>query len=279
MSDAPPTVLDAGDAALVLEFGTSIDPEIAARVARLDRRVAALVAAGELPGVIETVPTFRSLAVLIDPLATDPATVAGRLLADAPGDADAADPVDDAPTAGPAADGAAPRRWRLPVRYGGAHGPDLEAVATRAGLAVDEVVALHAGTEVGVYMLGFLPGYAFLGDTAPRIRLPRRAEPRTRVPAGSVAVATSLTGVYPVDSPGGWHLIGHCPVPMFDAAASPPALLAPGDRVRFEPVDDARHDELARLAAAGELDLASLREADGSGAGGVGPGPGPGPEP
>ena len=107
-------------------------------------------------------------------------------------------------------------------------------------------------------MLGFLPGYAFLGDTDARLRLPRRTEPRTRVPAGSVAIATTLTGVYPVDSPGGWHLIGHCPVPMFDAAASPPALLAPGDRVRFEPIDADRHDELRRLAAAGRLDLDAL---------------------
>ena len=136
------------------------------------------------------------------------------------------------------------------MRYGGAHGPDLDDVAGRANLSADEVVRRHAGTEVGVYMLGFLPGYAFLGDTDPALHLPRRSEPRTRVPAGSVAIATTLTGIYPVDSPGGWHLVGHCPVPMFDVAASPPALLAPGDRVRFRPIDDAEHAALARDPAA-----------------------------
>ena len=262
----PPRVLAAGDAALTIEFGRAIDPAVAARVARLDRRVAALVAAGALPGVVETVPTFRSLAVLIDPLVTDPETVAARLLGsdeagvgidaprDAPRDADArhADARDvRAPEP-------VPRLWTLPVRYGGEHGPDLDAVARATGLSADEVIDLHAGTEVGVYMLGFLPGYAFLGDTDVRLRLPRRDEPRTRVPAGSVAVATSLTGVYPVDSPGGWHLLGHCPVPMFDAAASPPALLAPGDRVRFRAVDAAEHAAIARRVGAGRFDVAAL---------------------
>ena len=272
MPDPRPTVLDAGDSALVLEFGTRIDPEIAARVARLDRRVAALVAAGRLPGVVETVPTFRSLAVLIDPLATDPATVAEALLGAGPDGGAGADGREGDAAAGSSGEpgpSGATRTWVLPVRYGGEHGPDLDEVAERTGLAPEEVVALHADTEVGVYMLGFLPGYAFLGDTDARLHLPRRAEPRTRVPAGSVAVATTLTGVYPVDSPGGWHPLGHCPVPMFDASASPPALLAPGDRVRFEPVDAARHDELRARAAAGRLDARDFR-VDRDGAGGNG---------
>ena len=262
LPDPAPRVLDAGDAALVFEFGDRIDPDAARRVARLERRVAALAAAGELPGLVETVPTFRSLALLIDPLATEPARVAARVLrawaaqgATRDG-AGAVGGTDEGNDAGPgrAAGADAPRTWTLPVRYGGAHGPDLDDVAARTGLSADEVVHRHAGTEVGVYMLGFLPGYAFLGDTDPALHLPRRSGPRTRVPAGSVAIATTLTGVYPVDSPGGWHLVGHCPVPMFDAAASPPALLAPGDRVRFRSIDDAEHAALARDPAAARRD-------------------------
>jgi KipI family sensor histidine kinase inhibitor len=138
------------------------------------------------------------------------------------------------------------------VAYGGADGPDLEAAARATGLSPAEVVDLHAGTTYAVYMLGFLPGFAFLGDVAPALRLPRRAEPRTRVPRGAVAVAGQQTAVYPQESPGGWNLLGRCPVPLFDARRAPPALLAPGDRITFEPVSP----EAFRAA---EADLAAGR--------------------
>jgi KipI family sensor histidine kinase inhibitor len=226
-------LLDAGDAAFTVEFGDAIDPTLLAAVHALDTAIARLHAAGGLPGLIETMPTFRSLTVFFDPLAS------GRQAL-----IDALQPLFEA------AEHAAPvegRRWRLPVCYEGDAGPDLAETARTIGASVDEVVALHSGTEVSVYMLGFLPGFGFMGELPGKLRLPRRAEPRVRVPAGSVAIAGSLTAIYPWESPGGWHLLGRCPVPLFDATRDAPALLAVGDRVRFEPVST---DEFRRLDAA-----------------------------
>jgi KipI family sensor histidine kinase inhibitor len=122
------------------------------------------------------------------------------------------------------------------VVYGGEDGPDLVDVAHAGGLDPAAVIEAHAGVDYVVYMLGFLPGFPFMGDVPPALRLPRRSEPRVRVPAGSVAIATGLTAIYPWESPGGWHLLGRCPAPLFDPSLNPPALLAAGDRVRFMPV-------------------------------------------
>lgn len=235
-----PRLLDAGDAALTIEFGDTIDPALLARVHALDAAVARLHADGALPGLIEAVPTFRSLTLLFDPLVTGRAALA-----------DALAPLLDAP-APPAP--AAVRHWRLPACYDGDAGPDLDATARAAGLAVDALIALHSGTEYVVYMLGFLPGFPFMGDLPEALRLPRRREPRLRVPAGSVAIATGLTAIYPCESPGGWHLLGRCPVPLFDAARPAPALLAAGDRVRFAPVSGADYARLDAALHAGELD-------------------------
>jgi KipI family sensor histidine kinase inhibitor len=120
------------------------------------------------------------------------------------------------------------------VRYGGDDGPDLDAVAADLGLRPRDVVDLHIGVEVEVLFLGFAPGFAYLGELSPRLRVPRRATPRVRVPAGSVAVAGSMTAVYPQASPGGWRIIGRTDAKLFDPLADPPARLRPGDRVRFE---------------------------------------------
>ncbi len=154
------------------------------------------------------------------------------------------------------------RRWRLPACYEGDAAPDLAATARAIGASEDEVIALHSGTEVHVYMLGFLPGFPFMGDLPDRLRLPRRSEPRVRVPAGSVAIANGLTVVYPWASPGGWHLLARCPVPLFDARRDAPALLAPADRVRFEPVDGAEYRRLEAAIAAGEIDAGHWLQAD-----------------
>ncbi len=123
------------------------------------------------------------------------------------------------------------------MRYGAETGPDLSSVAHLTGLTEARVVELHQQTLFKVYMLGFLPGFAFLGDTPPELHLPRRSEPRLRVPSGSVAIAKQLTGVYPWDSPGGWHILGNCPVPLFDGAQNPPALFKAGDSVRFRGIE------------------------------------------
>ena len=146
--------------------------------------------------------------------------------------------------------------------YGGEWGPDLAAVAAACGRCPDEVVALHAGATYDVYVLGFLPGFAYLGDVAEEIRVPRRKEPRTRVPPGSVAVAGAQTAVYPWESPGGWNLLGRCPVPLFDPRRRGGALLAPADRVRFEPVSRERFAGLEADLAAGRLDPGELAGRD-----------------
>lgn len=246
-------LLDAGDAALTVEFGDAIDPGLLAAVNALDAAVERLARAGGLPGLIEAVPTFRSLTLLYDPLLTCRADVEAAL----------------APLLAGAGEtqAASGRHWRLPVCYGGEAGPDLEATATAIGATADEVVALHAGTEYRVYMLGFMPGFPFMGDLPERLRLPRRAEPRLRVAPGSVAIATGLSAIYPWESPGGWHLLGRCPVRLFDPAAAEPSLLAAGDCVRFEPVSAAEYARLAAAVAAGELPPAHWRAEAAAGGG------------
>ncbi len=135
-----------------------------------------------------------------------------------------------------AAEASAPRTIEIPVRYGGADGPDLPAVAQRCGLAEDEVVRLHAAGEYLVFFLGFQPGFAYLGGLDARLATPRLATPRTEVPAGSVGIGGAQTGVYPRRAPGGWNLIGRTELALFDPFGSPPSLLQAGDRVRFVPV-------------------------------------------
>jgi len=234
-----PRLLDAGDGAVTIEFGDQITSQLVGRVAALDKLLQAARERGELAGVVETMPTFRSLTVLYDPLQTSRAVL---------------DPVLSAlasqSEAAPAANG---RRWRLPVCYGGEFGADLADVASATGLSPDAVVQLHADTELSVYMIGFMPGFPFMGDLPSALDMPRRREPRLRVPAGSVAITGSLTAIYPWQSPGGWQLIGRCPVPLFDAAAATPSLLAPGDTVRFEAITAQRLAELEAAITAGEL--------------------------
>lgn len=130
---------------------------------------------------------------------------------------------------------ASERTIEIAVDYGGVDGPDLQAVAQACGLSEDTVVALHASGSYVVAFIGFLPGFAYLDGLDGRLHLPRRAQPRTRVPAGSVAIAGAQSGVYPFDSPGGWHVIGRTAQRMFDPGREPAALVQPGDRVRFVP--------------------------------------------
>jgi KipI family sensor histidine kinase inhibitor len=235
-------LLDAGDAAFTVEFGDTIDPALLAAVQALDAGIERARAAGALPGLIETMPTFRSLTVFFDPLLTGRAELVKAL-----------QPLFAAAEHAPPADG---RHWRLPVCYEGEAGPDLAATAAAAGIAPEDVVALHSGTEFRVYMLGFMPGFPFMGDLPAPLRLPRRTEPRVRVPAGSVAIAGGLTAIYPWESPGGWHLLGRCPARLFDAASESPSLLAVGDRVRFEPVPMAEYRRLEAAVQAREIDPA-----------------------
>lgn len=230
---ARPRFLDAGDAAFTVEFGDVIDLGLVAAVNALDAAIAREQAAGALPGLIETMPTFRSLTVFFDPLVTGRQALIERI-----------EPLLAATGHAAMPEG---RLWRLPACYEGEAGPDLAETARTVGVSADEVIALHSGTEFHVYMLGFLPGFPFMGDLPAALRLPRRTQPRVRVPPGSVAIAGGLSAIYPWESPGGWHLLGRCPVPLFDGQRDAPSLLAVGDRVLFEPVSVT---ELRRLEAA-----------------------------
>lgn len=227
----PLRVTSLGDTAFNLDYGDA--PDAGSRIAALNAAALDARDKGGLSGLIELVPTFRSLQVLYDPLTADRAELEAALLS-----------LDAETARTPAAPS---RLWRLPVCYQGGFAPDLAAVAATTGLSPAAVIARHAASDYVVRMLGFLPGFAYLTGLDPALRLPRRSDPRTRVPAGSVAIADAMAAIYPSESPGGWHLLGCCPLPLFDPASSPPALLAAGDRVRFEPVDP---DRFAALAAA-----------------------------
>jgi inhibitor of KinA len=215
-------MLAAGEQGLIVEFGNAIDPAVNARVHRLARALATL----GLEGVIESVPTYRSLLVLFDPLVLP----RERLVAEV--EALLAVPVVEE------ASGAGGNTVELPVLYGGEFGPDLAFIARRNGLSTEDVIAIHSSSSYLVYMLGFTPGFPYLGGMSSRLVTPRLSTPRGKVPAGSVGIAGSQTGVYPVESPGGWRLIGRTPLRLFDLEAAPPFLLAPGDVVRFRPVDE-----------------------------------------
>ena len=217
-----------GDSALSVEFEQRMDPQINARALAVGERLRRLGRAG----VRDVIEGYASVTVVFDPLRTDVDQL-HQSLDDAAEQAQGA--VDDRPIT------------TLPVCYGGRHGPDLGEVAGRAGCTEDEVVALHSGTTYRVYLLGFLPGFAYLGSVEERIASPRRRSPRLRVPAGSVGIAGRQTGVYPLEAPGGWQLIGRCPIAIFDPSRPDPFLLQPGDRVRFEPVSEASHFDAAGM--------------------------------
>ncbi len=184
--------------------------------------------------LVDLVPSYASVLILYNPLRTDHLSIVRRVRK----------ALNNLHTQPPLAG----RTVVLPVYYGSEAGADLEALAARAALSVDEVINLHSGTEYRVYAIGFAPGFAYLGQVDERIAAPRLATPRARVPGGSVAIADRQTAVYPSDSPGGWNLIGRCPVPMFDPGAHPPMPVSVGDRVRFEPVSRERF-----LTLGGEL--------------------------
>ncbi|HXC91921.1 MAG TPA: 5-oxoprolinase subunit PxpB [Stellaceae bacterium] len=235
----PVRFLSVGDRALAVEFGDAVDRGLSRRVLRLERALRA----ARLAGVVESVPSFRSLLVHYDPLAASRADLEAAIAGLLGRDADAA---------------ATTRLWRIPVCYAGELAPDLDEVARLTGHTPAEVASLHSSVRYHVYMLGFLPGFPYLGDLPAGLALPRRADPRVRVPAGSIAIATSLTAIYPYESPGGWHLIGATPVRLFDQARTPPALLAAGDAVRFEPIDLDAFAAIGRAVADGGYPLDSV---------------------
>lgn len=231
-----PRLLDLGDGALTLEFGDRIDSALSARV--MAARDA--LAADRLDGITDVVPTWRSLTVHFDPLRLDRQRLADclRRCADAP-----------------AQESALATRWQIPVCFGGEHGPDLDAVAAATGRSPEDVVANLCATELRVFLLGFLPGFPYLGELPEWLHLPRRATPRSAVPANSFAIAGAQAAIYPWASPGGWHLLGRTPVRLFDLGKRErPALLAPGDSLRLTPITSDSYRQLDAAVAAGEID-------------------------
>lgn len=172
--------------------------------------------------IVDVVPGMNNLTIIFDPLQADPTTLARQL-----------DQGWDAAAAGAKSQLASPKIIDIPVRYGGDAGPDLGALAEHAKMTPRGVAEVHAATVYTVYFLGFQPGFAYLGTLDARLHMPRRAEPRMRVPAGSVAIGGEQTGVYPSASPGGWQLIGRTDMPLFDATRDPASLMQAGDQVRF----------------------------------------------
>ena len=220
-SGSPPRELPGlhalGDAALVCTLPAP------ATLARQQKIWALAREALRWPAVGEALPGMNNLTLLFDPAAIDAAELEIQVLAAWLQIGDLSDAVDSAER----------RTIEIPVAYGGAHGPDLADVAAHTGLSPAEVVRRHAAGDYVVYLLGFLPGFAFMGGLPPELATPRRAEPRVAVPARSVGIGGEQTGIYPLVSPGGWQLIGRTPLELFDPQAEEPTLLRPGDRVRF----------------------------------------------
>ena len=224
-----------GDAALVLALPARLDPAINARCVA----VAETLRGRRLRGVLDVVEAFATVTVHFDPLLGD-VDALHAVLCGLAADAEALSRRRDVRPG---------REVRLPVCYGGRRGPDLADVARFARCSEAEVVERHCSPAYRVYMLGFQPGFAYMGAVDPRIAAPRRGVPRVHVPAGSVGIAARQTGVYPVASPGGWQLLGQTPVRLFDMARGDPFLLSAGDLVRFEPIDEASYDRLETVRA------------------------------
>lgn len=207
-----PVIQALGENALVLNTGASATLECQQRLWAIAAKAA------HWPHVRDVVPGMNNLTILFDPLASDGQQLAEKL--QAAWDADSISQK-------------AGRKIDIPVAYGGENGPDLEQVARHTGLSPAEIVKRHTAAEYIVYFIGFQPGFPYLGGLDPKLATPRRSEPRLLVPAGSVGIGGSQTGIYPAASPGGWQLIGRSELQLFDPGANPPTLLQPGDRVRF----------------------------------------------
>ena len=220
MSDARGgfNILPAGDACLLVVFDERIDPEINARCVA----VAEALQQHGCAGVRDVVPTYHTVAIHFDPRQGDPEQLRAEIEREL------------ATETGPTSSERTP--IDVPVCYGGEFGPDLSSVAAFASCSEEEVIRLHAGAIYRVYMLGFMPGFAYLGQVRTRIAAPRLPRPRPLVPARSVGIAGRQTGIYPIATPGGWQLIGRAAVTPFDPGREMPFLFKPGDTVRFLPI-------------------------------------------
>jgi 5-oxoprolinase (ATP-hydrolysing) subunit B len=231
---SPPRILPSGDSAITVEFSRNIDDAANQRVLALDRTLSR----DPVSGVTETVPTYRSLLVHYDPVQIDFNTLGQKLasLAQLP-----VPPVTK------------PRRWRIPVVYGGEHGIDLEDVAKTLKTTADDIVARHVGGDYRVAMIGFTPGWSYLSGLEPSLHLPRRQNPRLLTPAGTISIGGVQTGVQCLAGPSGWHLLGRTAVRTYQLHRDPTFLLEPGDEVKFTAVNAKTFAEQDRAAERGEI--------------------------
>ena len=227
-----PTISPVGDCAISIDFGQVIDPKINRHIRQTIERIQEL----KLDGITELVPTYCALLIQYDAMLYSYSDICKLM----------------EPMLEPSATDNANERVtviEIPTVYGGEFGPDLGFVASHNNLTEDEVVAIHSGTDYLVYMLGFIPGFTYLGGMDPRIATPRLSSPGTLIPAGSVGIAGEQTGTYPSDSPGGWQIIGRTPVTMYDMSKEQAALLSAGDYVRYVPIDEAEYNRIKALGA------------------------------
>jgi len=236
--------LSCGDTAFSVEFGNEISPEINGRVMALHAAIGQATQAGQLAGVVETVPSMRALMVCYDPMATSRAKL---------------EPAIEGLIARGLPTGMKTRQVTIPCCYDDAEfAPDLAEIAERTKKKKEEVIALHLASRFKVYVLGFMPGLAYIAGLEKSLYLPRRPQPRVRVPRSTVAIAMDMTTIYPFESPGGWHLIGRTPLWMFDQRREQPVFLAPGDSLTFQRIDRKTYDRVAREVEAGAFDWAKL---------------------
>ena len=228
--------LPAGDSAVNVEFGRTIDPGINKKI----RSLSDSLSCKPIRGVTECIPTFRSLLVCYDPLQTGGEALIKKLKK-------RIDKLDSAASV-------SKRVFKIPVCYGGEFGEDIAFVASHAGLTEQEVIDIHTSRDYLIFMLGFLPGFAYLGDLDKRLHTPRLSNPRTSIPAGSVGIGGEQTGIYPLASPGGWQLIGRTPVRPYDPEAEQPILYSAGDYIRFFSVDEQEYRRIEQLVERGEYE-------------------------
>ena len=231
-----------GDASMLVEWGAVIDPKINQKITGL----VSLFKDQKIEGVIDFIPAFSSLLINYDPR-----IIAFRRLKKI---------TEDLLTIEISNNQLKKRIFEIPVCYGGEYGPDIEYIAKNAQLTKEELIQIHSGTDYLIYMLGFLPGFSYLGGLDDRIHTPRLNNPRKAIPAGSVGIGGSQTGIYPLESPGGWQLLGRTPIKTYDPEREEPILFEAGDYIRFVPVDQATYQEIEAAVAAGDYQVNVVQE-------------------
>lgn len=227
-------ILTAGDSALLIEFGKEIDPETNRKITALVQ----LMREQHIEGIVDVIPAFCSLLINYDPRVLSYEELKERM--------------EHLLKMETKTEATRKRIFEIPVCYGGGYGPDIENIAEHAGLSVEEVIKIHSSKDYLIYMLGFLPGFTYLGGLDERIYTPRLASPRLKIRAGSVGIGGSQTGIYPLDSPGGWQLMGLTPVRTYDPERQTPILVEAGDYIRFIPIDEEEFLRIQKLVEKGE---------------------------